>query len=779
MEKSVHEEVQPFLDNGRSSEFCYASIENIKPWIPEVDPDHPRAKTFYVKLHQRRTMLIMQASTASTFAVVSLALMVWTVLKYPLVDDTGTFFMGSCNTVHFMDGLWHVVLNVASTLFLGAGNYCMQVLVAPSRKEVREAHKEGVSMEIGVHSFRNVWRISRPKRAIWLVLGVTSTLMHLFWNSAIFSSIPYTIYPVAIVTSDFDQFNDDWSTYKNIIHHSKDNSTIFALKKKAKEFTLIDNAKCIEAHVNPRTAGAELVLVSNITTKALKENSRANVNCTLVNAWESGYDHSRWNGESNWVCSQFYNDSDPSTHTFCTKEWILPDAQNWKVYDSPIQYCLQGKSADNDQRCGLHFSKTIFIVVAVCLVVEAVLVCIVAYIGGTTTMVTLGDAQAEFLKETDECTQLLSEPGKEPGKPSRRRYFARLQVAEWEPTRVFWFKAVGPKMWFATLISMLVALALGLSLFAMSLTGLRSFRQTPSLRNIWNSGIGRINHYMLIGSALNPGKATTQAIVGHILFANIFQVLISTIYLLYNNVLTCQVLADQWTRFMSISGKVPDRKPLRVSSHIGLQRTSYMLSLPRTYAAPMMLAFAAIHTLVSRSVFLVRTAAFDPGSAEEAPRLMHRDASRVGYSSMGILLTILAGAIVLLFLIVNSFRSYHGVPKYLPLMANKTAFISAACQRPEGDKDARLFPVTLMAVDPVPDSPDGSNSNLKRVAFSTDRNAEAPIKGKRYEQPMPTDEHDDWEGIWKTWVWITKPFSGVMRSSSRRNLYMRVRRKSV
>jgi hypothetical protein len=124
-------------------------------------------------------MLFVQAGIASTFAVISLTLMILTVVKFPHLEDTGTFFTGSCRRVHFMDGLWHVLLNIASTLFLGAGNYCMQVIVAPSRKEVDKAHKEGVSMEIGIHSFRNLPRIPWSKRVVWVFLGVTSTIMHL------------------------------------------------------------------------------------------------------------------------------------------------------------------------------------------------------------------------------------------------------------------------------------------------------------------------------------------------------------------------------------------------------------------------------------------------------------------------------------------------------------------------------------------------------------------------------------------------------------------------
>jgi hypothetical protein len=139
---------------------------------------------------------------------------------------------------------------------------------------------------------------------------------------------------------------------------------------------------------------------------------------------------------------------------------------------------------------------------------------------------------------------------------------------------------------------------------------------------------------------------------------------------------------------MTSTDRVPDRTPLRVSSHVGLQRTSYMLSLPWTYAFPPMVAFVCLHFLVAGSVFFVRTTAYWRGPADQAHRIRSSDASRIGYSSMGILLVTLNGAVILLSLVVNSFRRYPAVRKHLPRLANKTAFISAACQRPKGDLSA-------------------------------------------------------------------------------------------
>jgi hypothetical protein len=124
-------------------------------------------------------MLMLQAGTAVMFATVALTLMVIFTMEYAPEGDVGTFMTGNCLTVSRWNSFWHAVMNLASMLFLGAGNYCMQVLVAPSRAEVDKAHREGRSMDIGIHSFGNILRISSKRRITWFILGVVSTSMHL------------------------------------------------------------------------------------------------------------------------------------------------------------------------------------------------------------------------------------------------------------------------------------------------------------------------------------------------------------------------------------------------------------------------------------------------------------------------------------------------------------------------------------------------------------------------------------------------------------------------
>ncbi|KIK55864.1 hypothetical protein GYMLUDRAFT_175006, partial [Collybiopsis luxurians FD-317 M1] len=94
-------------------------------------------------------------------------------------SSSGSVFQGDCDTVgHVSIGI-HLVINILSTLLLGASNYVMQSLCAPTRSEVDKAHARGSWLDIGVQSVRNLKYQSRSKRTLWLALFLSSIPLHL------------------------------------------------------------------------------------------------------------------------------------------------------------------------------------------------------------------------------------------------------------------------------------------------------------------------------------------------------------------------------------------------------------------------------------------------------------------------------------------------------------------------------------------------------------------------------------------------------------------------
>jgi hypothetical protein len=133
-----------------------------------------------VKIAKRATMLKIHVLLALTILVINITLTVWAITSYPPdYQGVGTLSFGNCSTIKTVNGAVHLALNIVSSLFLGAGNYCMQTLVAPSRQEMDRAHSKGVSLDIGVPNVKNLWYINRGRVITWALIGTLAILLHL------------------------------------------------------------------------------------------------------------------------------------------------------------------------------------------------------------------------------------------------------------------------------------------------------------------------------------------------------------------------------------------------------------------------------------------------------------------------------------------------------------------------------------------------------------------------------------------------------------------------
>lgn len=76
--------------------------------------------------------------------------------KWGADSDINSLYQGECSKTGKISTGLHVIINILSTLLLGALNLCMQLLAAPTRSEIDRAHKEFVWLDIGVPSLRNL-----------------------------------------------------------------------------------------------------------------------------------------------------------------------------------------------------------------------------------------------------------------------------------------------------------------------------------------------------------------------------------------------------------------------------------------------------------------------------------------------------------------------------------------------------------------------------------------------------------------------------------------------
>ena len=198
------------------------------------------------------------------------------------------------------------------------------------------------------------------------------------------------------------------------------------------------------------------------------------------------------------------------------------------------------------------------------------------------------------------------------------------------------------------------------------------------------------------------------------LVANSPQVLLSFLFITYNGLFTCMLLASEW------NGYAHTRKPLRVTSPTGVQRSTYRLQLPYKYGVLLLVISGTLHWLVSQSLFLARAVSFDSNGQEDPENNNKNSFSTVGYSCIAIITVIILGAIVVLTGILNGFRRYK---PGIPLVGSCSAAISAACHQPKEDNDAADKPLMWGVV--------STKDGVGHCCF-TSFEVTPPVEGERY-----------------------------------------------
>ena len=88
-------------------------------------------------------------------------------------------FIGQCNTTKQLNTVLHLLINILSSILLSGSNYSMQVLAAPSREHIDDAHSKRGWLDIGVPSVRNLRALSTKWKALWWLFVLSSIPLHL------------------------------------------------------------------------------------------------------------------------------------------------------------------------------------------------------------------------------------------------------------------------------------------------------------------------------------------------------------------------------------------------------------------------------------------------------------------------------------------------------------------------------------------------------------------------------------------------------------------------
>jgi len=118
---------------------------------------------------------------ANTIAVAFILLINLILLIIVATKPQGLIFKGSCDRAEWWMRTSHVAINVLSSIVLGASNYAMQILSAPTREEVDRTHERKEWLYIGTQALRNFRFISRSRIVLWVLLALSAIPFHIMY----------------------------------------------------------------------------------------------------------------------------------------------------------------------------------------------------------------------------------------------------------------------------------------------------------------------------------------------------------------------------------------------------------------------------------------------------------------------------------------------------------------------------------------------------------------------------------------------------------------------
>ena len=137
--------------------------------------------------------------------LLNIATAAWALHHVGLGDGLVAIYQGFCKKMENTNRWMHLCINLFASLLLGASNYVMQRLSAPTRKDVDNAHQKHAWLEVGVNSMRNLFHIPWSRKILYLVLLAFSLPIHLVYNSVLVAvgANNQSAFQAAIVTPDF------------------------------------------------------------------------------------------------------------------------------------------------------------------------------------------------------------------------------------------------------------------------------------------------------------------------------------------------------------------------------------------------------------------------------------------------------------------------------------------------------------------------------------------------------------------------------------------------
>ncbi|KAI0189431.1 hypothetical protein F4808DRAFT_467495 [Astrocystis sublimbata] len=706
-------------DNTPFRVHSFADKESLAGWFPQI---HDNEKTsLRIRLSKRNQALLMQVALIAAIFATNLGILLYAHSKYPSRDGVGLLFAGDCDTVKSADRWLHLLINVLSTGMLSASTFCIQLQASPTREDVDKAHKLNKWLDIGAPSLRNLKYIGRWRLVCCIVLAVSSLPIHLIFNSAVFQALASNDYSVAVVKDSFlsgatwdlstaqrNGEDDPGFDEQKVIHPDLDyQEAVEGMQRDVMNglYERKNVSECYALYADywaPRQ-GNVVVMVKNTTAVQTTSDKDSLLLYDFVAPRFDNYAKNLWAAENGTKIRV-------SNHPDTTVNTLYLGKQHYEA-----SYCLVQFVNASATRCRLEYSTHILYTVVMLnfLKLSAMLFVYTTRLRaerrrrikseqwGTipaeehvlvqkeSVLSTLGDAISSFLQEPDETTKDMclatkhdftrkkkakeKEKEKDSDLPSHPR--------AWKMSQNRWMAAATWQQWL-TLVLLYVAFIVGLfttnGLLVTSLKN-RDFKLTFSFFR--SLGFGAVSELTYLNIQLP--RSDPVGLIANVLIINSPQLLFSLMYSVCGAVVTTLLVQREFSRMYTRGF----RKPLRVSEPVGIQRSSYFISLPLRYGVPVNIFSAVFHWLISQSYFLARITALLPTGEEDYANSF----STLGYSPYAIIVTGIIAFGNLLLIVLLGCRKYDGT---MGLVSTNSMAISAACHGlPEDRAHGHLLPL--------------------------------------------------------------------------------------
>lgn len=558
---------------------------------------------------------------------------------------------------------------------------------------------------------------------------------HCSYNSAVFASTSVNEYKVFSVNGNF-MLEGGFESLKNNTFDSVDNEVAQNMHKLAKTGKLYSLAPsdCIAVYAKLfQSERGNLLLVSNDDPAMLRDFSAIPTNATVSHHNYVYADRSLSCPPDNfaWICGLNPCDEYNNEHQrYCSDRWTDVDATNWTPFGYKVDICLSDMPPEH---CKLQFSLHIAILVILLNLVKALAMAYTAFGITENPLMTVGDAVASYIERPDpsaadscllEKVDIQAEQMGHWSTIPRHFSFMRMrwiQPKKYDAKPKRWYRAVSYKRWITCLAMYILALAL---VGAFLGVGVASIMGPNDFTTLVKLGLGAVSSKTLI--TWNVPSLGSSGLIANVILANLAQPILSFLYFSYNGLITCFLLAYEWSQYAL------QRKGLRVSNiPRGSQRSTYFLQLPNRFAMPLLAVSGILHWLASQSIFLISLQVYSPigQPAVHVTVPASNYASSVmtcGYSPIAIICVLCIGVLLILFGFVLGLQK---LKSGMPVASSCSAAIAAACHPSPNEKGGEN-PALLPLQWGVTEKP-GADDVYGHIAFSSGE-VEEPVEGFLY-----------------------------------------------